>query len=294
MLCRKPFITAGGAAYSCGNCEPCRLYRQRVWSSRLMLEAQNYADNTFATLTYSDQNLPSDGSLHPRDTQLWLKRLRKHSKLRYFIVGEYGDETQRPHYHAALFGFPSCFYGQSRYSRRTLDCCYSCDLVRDTWGLGNIYLGTLEPSSAKYICGYTVKKMTHREDPRLKGREPEFARMSLRPGIGRDAMFEVADVLMRYGLDISELDVPTTLRTGPRVVPLGRYLSKSLRTMIGRDEKTPQAALDKISAELLPLRLAARSDSQNPSLKAKILEQNQGRYLSQQTKAKIYKQRKSL
>lgn len=52
--------------------------------------------------------------LYYRDAQLWLKRLRKkiskyypNEKIRYYIVGEYGTESLRPHWHCLLF-YNSC------------------------------------------------------------------------------------------------------------------------------------------------------------------------------------------
>jgi len=157
-----------------------------------MLEANEKEDNCFVTLTYSDENLPGgvDGAtLQPKDLQDWLKRFRsaiQPTKVRYFAVGEYGDRTWRPHYHLALFGWPQCRYGFSRYTDRRKDCCSCCDVIRETWGLGHIAVGSLETSSAQYIAGYVTKKMTFNDDPRLKGRHPEFARMSRNPAIGKE------------------------------------------------------------------------------------------------------------
>jgi len=109
-----------------------------------MHEAQLHERNSFITLTYNDESLatrrptweptvpytpPSEStvaqpndqtrtdetpahadSLIKRDVQLFVKRLRKDqdarglAKIRYYLVGEYGDQTKRPHYHAAIFG----------------------------------------------------------------------------------------------------------------------------------------------------------------------------------------------
>ncbi|MDX8558692.1 hypothetical protein OZ663_18615, partial [Elizabethkingia sp. HX CGY] len=44
-------------------------------------------------------------SLDYRDFQLFMKRARKlqEKKISYFLVGEYGSQTFRPHYHAIVF-----------------------------------------------------------------------------------------------------------------------------------------------------------------------------------------------
>lgn len=94
-------------------------------------------------------------------------------------------------------------------------------------------------ASANYIAGYVTKKMTSGSDERLRGRRPEFARMSLRPGIGANAMEAVALALMRSKLDQTIEDVPTQLRRGAELMRLGRYLRRKLREQIGRDPACP-------------------------------------------------------
>lgn len=296
MLCRNPFVSAG-IAFGCGQCMPCRYNRRRIWQHRIMIECGQHSDNAFVTLTYSDDKLPPLDSLVPRDIQLFLKRLRERvnpSRFRFFAVGEYGDETGRPHYHVGLFGFRSCSYGQSRYSKRVVSCCYWCDLVRDTWGKGNVYLGKMESDSAGYICGYVVKKMTGKDDPRLRGRFPEFARMSLKPGIGASGMWDVADVLLTYDLVPVDGDVPSGLRHGRSELPLGRYLKKLVRRYVGRDEKAPQSVLDEVQAELRPMQLAARSDEVNPSFKSKLVEAGSVKVAQIEARSKIYRKRRGL
>lgn len=107
--------------------------------------------------------------------------------------------------------------------------------------------------SAAYIAGYVTKKMTHRSDIRLGGRHPEFARMSLRPGIGVPALWNVASEIMRYRLE-EQGDVPIALRYGAKMMPLGRYLRMNLRKMVGLDAKAPPEALQKLANQMQLLR----------------------------------------
>ena len=273
---------------------PCRHNRRRIWATRILVEAAQYKDNAFVTCTYADEHLPDAGSLVPDDMKAFIKRLRAKfyydtgRKFRFFGVGEYGEKDGRPHYHYMLFNYPTCAYRRSRYGRRVDNCCYQCDTVRDMWRKGHVYLGEVENDSAGYISGYVVKKMTAKDDPRLNGRFPEFARMSLKPGIGADAMFDVAHTLLNYQNTLDTMaDVPGELMIGRRKVPIGRYLRKKLRTYVGRDEKTPQSEVDKIAAEMLPVRMAARSDNQNPSFKARLIAMGEGRRASMEAKLKI-------
>ena len=74
---------------------------------RMLHELSDYEDAVFVTLTYDEDHIPSNHSLKKSDLQKWFKRVRKEiepKKIRYFACGEYGDKTQRPHYHAIIFG----------------------------------------------------------------------------------------------------------------------------------------------------------------------------------------------
>lgn len=224
MLCRKPF-RQGAEEYGCGQCLPCRLNRRRLWTHRLLLEAFFHEFNSFWTLTYSDDLVPSDGSLRPRDYVLWLKRLRfalgPARPVRFFLCGEYGDETWRPHYHCVLYGVSSA----------------EVELVTSTWGMGFCYPGELTRESAQYVCGYVVKKMTSADDPRLLGRHPEFTRMSRRPyGIGAQAVPQIMEALndsQGAALTAREGDVPRSLMHSKTSLPLGRYLRRLMREYAG-------------------------------------------------------------
>lgn len=300
MLCRNPF-TRGNQVFGCGQCMPCRFNRRRIWAHRIMLEAALHADNTFVTLTYDDNYLPKDGSVVPEHFQTFLKRLRASIapvRIRFYGVGEYGDKSGRPHYHAALFGYPNCRYGQSRFTGQSVRCCEQCNRIRDTWGMGNVLLGSLGVDSAQYIAGYVTKKLSNANDPEaakwLNGRHPEFARMSLRPGIGCYAMDDVADVLMKFNLDVSQGDVPSTLRHGRRALPLGRYLVGKLRERIGKDAKAPQAVLDALEEAVRPLREAARNSSEVPSLKGQVLEFNNQKFLQFSGRQKLKRKERKL
>jgi len=276
-----------------------------------MLESGLQSDNTFFTLTYSDSNLIATNSsgtanmtveqrptLVKKDVQNWLKRFRKAIaplKIRLVYVGEYGDLTQRPHYHGAIFGYPNCLRGKTRYlvgpNRSQKSCCAHCDLIMDTWGRGHIMLGSLTAESAQYIAGYVTKKMTAKDDPRLLGRTPEFFQPSLNGAIGSAAMWDVASTLLQFNLDQTEADVPVSLRHGSRQLPLGRTLRKKLRTMIGREENAPQAAIDQYQERMRPLFEAARSDPLNPSVISKIQKENVQKIRNLEGKMKLQKKK---
>ena len=232
MLCRKPYSN-GGVPVGCGQCLPCRINRRRLWTTRILLESYCHEASCFATLTYSDDELPSGGNLDPEHLKLFWKRLRKRlqpRRIRYFAVGEYGDDSWRPHYHAAVFGLS------------VLEAYH----VEGAWGHGFIRLDELSPETAQYLCGYTVKKLTGKDDERLEGRVPEFARMSNRPGIGADAAAIIAEQLDRNRIEKSG-DVPGTVRMRGQERALGRYLVSKLRIARRYTEDEIQAIKDQWS-----------------------------------------------
>jgi len=239
-----------------------------------MLEAAQYEDNAFLTLTYADNKLPPGNSLDPRALTLFFKRLRKKSarQIRYFGCGEYGEQSGRPHYHLALFNYPTCTRGQTQNLRRST-CCPHCDLLAETWGLGNILLGTLTPESSAYVAGYISKKYTHAQN--YENRVAPFSRMSLRPAIGLGMMHELASTLLQHKLDEKMIDVPVSLQHGSKKWPLGRFLRRKLRTFIGKEINAPEAVLQSQSEELQALRSTAWANQ--TSVKTEILNKSLGR-----------------
>lgn len=229
MLCEKPYMI-GSLPCACNRCFPCRVNRRRIWAHRIVLESKVSSDSCFVTLTYAEDYLPKGAGLNPKHVQDWLKRLRKlvaPQKIRYFVVGEYGERSLRPHYHVALFGIhPWLAGGVSGQS----------GFVARTWGYGFSYVGELNVDSAMYIAGYCTKKMSSISDPKLNGKPKEFTRMSLRPGLGYAAMDDVARAIPAYlrgTYTENDSDVPGSLKHGRKQLPLGRYLRGVLREKLG-------------------------------------------------------------
>lgn len=273
MLCKNPYMV-GVMPCGCGQCLPCRLRRKKIWTHRIMLETMKHEGSCFITLTYDDKHLPDDGSLVPREVQLWLKRFRRRiapKEIRYFLVGEYGGQNQRPHYHVAVFGYEGCYRGRTEH--RVKKCCPGCDLVQTSWSdkqgeyIGGIDVGQLNFQSASYISSYVQKGLTTKDDSRnsefrkgsgllLGSRHPEFCRMSLKPGIGADAMDEAAYSIENCGVSDyvdGVVDVPASFRHGPKYFPLGRYLRRKLREKIGCGPDTPEYALKIYGAQMREL-----------------------------------------
>lgn len=78
------------------------------WVNRLEEELRTSVNAHFITLTYEDRYCPQTyfgETLCKKDVQNFIKRLRKKCEpgIKYFLVGEYGSKTERPHYHAIIF-----------------------------------------------------------------------------------------------------------------------------------------------------------------------------------------------
>lgn len=257
-----------------------------------------WPSNVFVTLTYRDEKMPwtsADGmgapTLAPSDTQLFMKRLNKEAKARFgwqqrfFLVGEYGDRTWRPHYHAAFFNFPACARGNTKQSLsgRYLweECCSVCRMVGSRWQLGDVGIGKLDQARARYLGGYVVKKMTRKEDARLDGRHPEFSRQSRggsrkgSHGIGASVVPHMAKTFLAYQSG-DEVDVPGTLtRAGGRHVPMGSYLRKKFRSAcLVTDEVKENAARQAWGETVLPLLEMAQKDEEAPTLRAQFRKAN--------------------
>lgn len=207
---------------ACGQCLGCRLDRSRIWAMRIIHESQQWDHNCFITLTYreprdcSEQQLkdqhhvPEDGSLRKKHFQDFMKRLRKFSgtdqgkeylaqdvtnrKIRYYQCGEYGDQLDRPHYHACLFNVR--FMDQELFQQREGNLLFISETLEKLWPYGFSTIGELTFESAAYCARYVLKKVTgnkahdhylrfNPDTGEIYWLEPEYCTMSRRPGIGK-------------------------------------------------------------------------------------------------------------
>lgn len=185
---------------ACGQCVGCRLEKSRQWAVRCMHENKMHEVSSFVTLTYDDEHLPAGGTLVKRDLQLFMKRLRKarDEKIRFYACGEYGDRTNRPHYHLLLF---NCGFADRRLRKRSAGGhdCYDSAELRELWPAGQNLIGDVTFESAAYVARYVLKKITGpMAEWHYSGREPEFTLMSRRPGIGLPFLEKYGDEIYRH------------------------------------------------------------------------------------------------
>ena len=211
----KPCPDSNQISLPCGQCIGCRLEKSRQWAVRCMHEAQLHENNCFITLTYDEENLKSR-SLDKTDFQKFLKRFRKSiapAKIRYYMAGEYGSKFGRPHFHACIFGYD--FHDKKLFKRTPSgSLIYRSKNLEKLWTYGYSSIGDVTFESAAYIARYIMQKYngemdrnnTHitREEHytycdlstgELIKLEPEYNKMSLKPGIG-------AEWLKKYRSDV--------------------------------------------------------------------------------------------
>lgn len=178
----------------CGKCLHCRLERARETATRCYHESQMYQNNSFVTLTYSDEK--TNGRLNYKDFQDFQKRLRNfifkqtldkmfpdlsektqkklwsetpkqrrdeiygNIKIPILVTGEYGDKTKRPHWHALIFNWrPNDLV--YKYTTNRGDTAYSSKILDELWSNGITEIGEITFESAGYCARYAAKKLVH-------------------------------------------------------------------------------------------------------------------------------------
>lgn len=232
MICDTPYYVLPKAGLEkvpvpCGKCPPCKLRRVNTWVFRLLQEEKVSSSAYFVTLTYDTRMVPiSDNgfmSLRKNDYQLYMKRLRKlcpDETLKYYAVGEYGTNNNRPHYHAIIFNVPDISF------------------FNDAWGLGQIHVGKVSTDSIAYTMKYIdkpYKKRLHARDDR----EFEFPLMS--KGLGKNYLSD--DIVNYHKADITRLYVT---KEGGHKIALPRYYRNKIYT---DQEQKQQVKIIQLSAE---------------------------------------------
>jgi len=146
----------------CGICILCRQEQARQWAVRISHEAQMHEESCFITLTYDEKNLPEWGGLEYDHLVKFWKKMRKQlgRKLRYFAVGEYGDASLRPHYHACVFGHAFKEGSTIVQDRPQL---WVSPVLAGLWGHGQHRIGALTFETAQYTASYVLKKMQKKQ-----------------------------------------------------------------------------------------------------------------------------------
>lgn len=249
LLSKEPPGAKTELRVACGNCIGCRTSRAQEWALRCSLESDEHKYMCWTTITYEEKFKPP--TLRKKHLAAWLKRMRsklnytEKRKLRFFACGEYGEYTQRPHYHAILWGLPE-----------------TSTLPQEAWDYGFLRTHTLTPAGIAYVAGYVSKKLgAYYPRPRYKlvpegtpdadervnpltgevfwtvtTYQPPFLQMSRRPGLGHAARKHIQSWKDYAVLEGRKIKVPS-------------YLHDAWKDRIGMERDELQYAKHKITTK---------------------------------------------
>lgn len=183
----------------CGKCLNCRIAHSREWATRILHECNYHEDNLFLTLTFDDEHLPDDLSIHKKDLQDFFKRLRKDinpKKIKYYACGEYGERLGRPHYHSIIHGL-----GVNKNDK---------EIVKSNWLYGFCYFGSVTYDSARYVSDYIGKKYYGKfQKDKYGDKQPPFQLQS--KGIGKQYCLDHKEqIISNQGITVrgNEVGIP--------------------------------------------------------------------------------------
>lgn len=192
----------------CNKCIECFHRKRSEWWFRVEQEnkynMQPY--RWFLTLTYSESKVPrkrGTKTLLKRHPQLFFKRLRKAGyKVKYILVGEYGSQTQRPHYHVIMW---------TDAPTKEIDRC---------WHYGHVHYRQI----AKETVFYTLKYILNPRQGDNEVKQKEYAVFS--QGIGLQYLTEAM-----YDYHTVDFENPKfNANIAGEEVPLPRYYRMKIFT----------------------------------------------------------------
>lgn len=155
------FHHEGDLLVPCGKCEECKRSYAIEWATRVEHEISLHPENSFITLTYNDDYIPSKDEKINHQFQKFMKRLRKKTKkkLTYLVSHEFGSQNGRLHHHAIIFNYNP--QNQKLHSvTKKGSRLYTSQEISDLWTLGYHSIGEANAKTAYYIASYSVKKQT--------------------------------------------------------------------------------------------------------------------------------------
>ena len=142
---------------ACGHCIPCLARSRRDWANRLEVEWHSSDNAYFITMTYDEQNAVRTDTgfttLHKPHIQQFLKDVRNACRKkvdgkwvnfspRFFLVGEYGGQTERAHYHIIFFNLPEPVKNR----------------IGEIWAKGMVRIAPLNRKRVRYATKYSITR----------------------------------------------------------------------------------------------------------------------------------------
>lgn len=207
----------------CGRCPSCLNRRAAHWYFRLLHQKKESDTCSFVTWTYDDENLPE--ALMKSELQNLFKKMRKDMNFKYYAVGEYGDQSLRPHFHAIMYDLPErMIYADNLETKGVL----RSTSMEWYWKKGFVDVREPETGRFRYICGYLDKR---------KDNMPvrEFNLMS--KGLGKSWL---TDANLDY---YNRNPKPYIIGPGGEKIAMPRYYKEKLYTDENRARISKQVAI---------------------------------------------------
>lgn len=182
---------------SCGQCRHCRKRKAADAAIRSYHESTLHETNLFVTLTFAPENLHFPPNPFVKIHQDFMKRVRKRfGPVRFTNLSEHGKYPNfRPHYHTILHGLDP---GDLQWAPKTQsgNNSQSSKILSETWGLGHVHIGAVNPASSAYVAMHNNAKITGKAaklayantldvtSGKTYERSPPKINSSNRPGIG--------------------------------------------------------------------------------------------------------------
>jgi len=245
-----------GSYVPCSRCYSCIQTKRSVWTFRLLMELRVAESAYFVTLTYDPQSVPyiteqgiiyenldkshvqqftkalrqkiyRDNVTVKENRERWLKEgvTGKWSpKYRYFTVGEYGGQGDRPHYHIVMYNIPNDYIDTNNLTGKLFS-----ETLEKIWNKGIIDIDEVARGSAHYMTKHHLFPYTEiwLEDT---DRQKPFAIMSKKPGLGLNW---IDDKITNYIKNSK--NSYATLKDGSKI-PIGRYLKEKVRENLNQEE----------------------------------------------------------
>ena len=237
----------------------CRINYTSAWKLRLLYELSEWDFASFVTLTYDEDHVPADFSLHKKDPVGFFKRLRSYlaynsdREIKYYCCGEYGEKKDtsrpdknhgRPHYHAIIFGMNPFDENDRKlileaWQHRSEDWQFDRNRGKlNEYGIGEkSAIQNVTPMDIEYVTGYVQKKLSGDLAAKNYGNDlPPFAIMS--KGLGLEFALSNAHRLRTNGF---------TYLSGHKI-SLPRYYRDKLEIEVDY-ENIPKKTLERFEEE---------------------------------------------
>lgn len=140
----------------CGKCINCYAKKRRKRGVKVYHETCSHKYSSFITPTYDEEHCPDEvvGSHFQKFMKRW-RYYNPDAQIKYLAVGELGENTQRPHFHAIIAG--TDFVRGAEFAPDYSN--WRNAQLEEIWGMGHIQIDPVTPESAFYVAGYTHKKL---------------------------------------------------------------------------------------------------------------------------------------